>query len=360
MATLQYRVDGGAWQNAANATKGSVTVSSDGSHTVDFQATNKAELTTTQSSQSFHIDQTKPVITLTPSGTSGSDGWYTSNVNVSIGVSDTDSGLQSSSYSVDGGAPVSNANGVTVPFSDGQHTISVSAMDNAGNQASSSISINVDTLPPTLTLSVSPIAPNGLNHWYTVPVAMSATAKDTGSGLASIQYREDGGSWQTGSSVKVTSDGSHTVSFTATDKAGNSATASQTVNVDTTPPVITISSPNPNSVIFGTTNVTGQSTDATSGVADVQVSLDNGSTWTDAAPGWSYLFHSGALANGAFKLLARSTDNAGNTGSPVGVSLILDNYPPIISVPASWDFSVSAALSVQPNVIPLKEVKIIA
>jgi hypothetical protein len=51
-------------------------------------------------------------------------------------------------------------------------------------------------------------------------------------------------------------------------------------------------------------------------------------------------------------------DLAGNTSTPVPLALVLDNYPPSISVPASWDFSVSAALSVQPNVIPLENVKI--
>ena len=147
--------------------------------------------------------------------------------------------------------------------------------------------------------------------------------------------------------------------FTTTDKAGNSVSASQIVSVDTTPPVTTITLPSPNRVIFGAVNVAGQASDTTSGIADTQVSFDNGNTWTDAASGWSYLFHSAALPNGTIKVLARSTDHAGNIGASASLVLVSDNNPPLISVPSAWDISVDAALSVQPNVIPLKEVKIV-
>lgn len=185
----------------------------------------------------------------------------------------------------------------------------------------------------------------------------SVNAIDSGSGVASSTISDNGGAAQSG--IVTLGDGVHHLQYTTIDNVGNSATALRTVNVDTTPPVTAITLPSANSVIFGAVNVAGQASDATSGIADTQVSLDNGNMWKDAASGWSYLFHSNTLPNGKIKVLARSTDNAGNIGAPASLVLVLDNNPPLISVPLAWDVSVDAALSVQPNVIPLKEVKIV-
>ena len=44
-------------------------------------------------------------------------------------------------------------------------------------------------------------------------------------------------------SITLTSEGQNTITATATDPAGNSATASVTVALDTVPPVLVISSP---------------------------------------------------------------------------------------------------------------------
>ena len=43
--------------------------------------------------------------------------------------------------------------------------------------------------------------------------------------------------------ITLTAEGENTVTATATDKAGNSATASVTVSLDTVPPILVISSP---------------------------------------------------------------------------------------------------------------------
>ena len=50
--------------------------------------------------------------------------------------------------------------------------------------------------------------------------------------------------------ITLTAEGDNTITATATDKAGNSSTASVTVALDTVPPVLVISSPN-NGQLFG-------------------------------------------------------------------------------------------------------------
>ena len=102
----------------------------------------------------------------------------------------------------------------------------------------------IDTTAPTTTASGA-----GANGWYnhTVTVGLTATDDVGGSGVASIAYSIDGGAPITviGSSATVIisaaagheNDGPHTVTFQATDAAGN-AEAAQTrkVNIDTRRP----------------------------------------------------------------------------------------------------------------------------
>ncbi|MGA7608166.1 MAG: Ig-like domain-containing protein, partial [Anaerolineales bacterium] len=280
MGSLQYSVDGGAWESCASALNGSVTISTDGSHTVTFLATSVAG-TTTEKSQSFKLDQKGPVITFIPSGTSGSNGWYTSDVNLAISVTDAISQPAAASYTVDGNSLSGNASGATTSLSDGVHTISVSATNSAGLQSTASATIKVDTIAPALNISTSPVAPTGQNGWYIAPLFVNATATDSGSGLSSIQNNSDGGALQNGASVLIQKDGNHTVKFTATDNAGNATSQSVSFKLEQEPPTVTCTP-------TGTAGLNGWyrsnvslaiSASAVSGISLFEYSLDLGKTY---------------------------------------------------------------------------------
>ena len=210
-----------------------------------------------------------------------------------------------------------------------------------------------------------------LSQWWVTPIQATVDvsyryAPFEGSDITSFQYSVDGEAWQNGTldasgvfTVVVSAQGYHTFAARATNSAGTGA-ASSTFQIDSLPPVTTFVSPGTNAVVRGPENISGQTWDATSGVGGTQISLDHGSTWTDLASSasWSYAFDSARLPNGPFTILGRGVDNAGNTSIPASLRLILDNHPPLISVPALWDSSVSAALTVEPNIIPLKDVEI--
>ena len=63
---------------------------------------------------------------------------------------------------------------------------------------------------------------------------------DTGSGVAATYYKVDGGAKQTGNTVALTTDGTHTIVYWSVDWAGNvEQQHTVTVNIaDTTPPVV--------------------------------------------------------------------------------------------------------------------------
>ena len=146
------------------------------------------------------------------SGTSGANGWYVSPIQVNSGAADAASGLGSIQYSLDGGAFQAGSS-VTIS-TDGAHTVSFQAVDNAGNAATSPTqTINIDMTGPAITVTL-PTA-DGSGGWYkTAPVTVAALANDATSGLSSIQYSIDGGAQQAGTSALISTDGTHTVSFT--------------------------------------------------------------------------------------------------------------------------------------------------
>ena len=109
--------------------------------------------------------------------------------------------------------------------------------------AASSPTADTDATPPTTVASGAPAG------WTSEPVTVTLTATDNpgGSGVAAITYRLDGGAETIvpGARTQVTivapadhaNDGLHTLSFSATDNAGNDEVAqSLTVEIDTRPP----------------------------------------------------------------------------------------------------------------------------
>jgi len=81
--------------------------------------------------------------------------------------------------------------------------------------------------------------------WYTTPVTATLTAYDaSGSGIAFTQYGFDGQTWTTYSGPFVLPDGLYTFYYRSQDNKGNlEQTRKQAFQIDTVPPVITITQP---------------------------------------------------------------------------------------------------------------------
>jgi hypothetical protein len=118
----------------------------------------------------------------------------------------------------------------------------------SGTSATTSASVpSTDTTAPTTTATPSP-APNGAG-WNNanVSVALAATDNSGGSGVKQITYSASGaqpiGSTivsGASTSVSITTDGTTTISFFATDNANNvEATKTITINLDKTAPSVT-------------------------------------------------------------------------------------------------------------------------
>ena len=159
---------------------------------------------------------------------------------------------------VDGSVAVISAppSGSTFPL--GTTTVDCSATDAHGNTATGSFTVTVqDTTPPTLTLPANIIAEATSSAG--AAVTFTATATDIVDGPVTVVCTPDSGSTF---ALDVTT----TVSCSATDAHGNTATGSFTVKVqDTTPPAITV--PATLSVLVGAPKsvLTGSATDLVDG-----------------------------------------------------------------------------------------------
>ncbi len=184
----------------------------------------------------------------------------------------------------------------------GTHVYTVNASDNAGNTATKSVTYSVDDVtPPTITITVPT---EGQHFAFGATINASFGCSDPGgSGVATC----------TAASTVDYSVGTHTYTVNATDNAGNPATKSvnYTVDPDTTPPTITITSPvDGRHYAFGTTFPGAYSCDDTGGSG---VATCAASTSIDLSPG-THVF------------TVNSTDGHGNATTK-SVTYIIDAAP---------------------------------
>jgi len=220
ISEMKYRVDGNAWQDYTSP----FTVSDSGEHTVTFYAIDGAG---NNNSTLFNIkiDKVLPTVShsLNPSTSDGSNGWYVSNVEVTISSADSTSGISVTKYRIDNGV----WQDYTAPFpitDDGQHTVDYYAVDNAGNNASSeTFSLKIDSANPPSLASLSGTKEGDV---YTTDVTVSISRTDSTSGIAYTKYRTNGGTWTTyNSPFTLTEDGTYTVDYYSVDNAGNTESA---------------------------------------------------------------------------------------------------------------------------------------
>ncbi len=223
---------------------------------------------------------------------------------------------------------------------DGSHTVMVAAYDGASNHEEATVTFTVDTVDPIISI-VSPV-----NHSYnnTGSVLVAWTSTDALSGIAYHELRLDSGPTLTLPSdvqslqLNSLADGSHTVSVTAYDNAGNHNETTVTFTVDRIDPTISIISPATGSYNnTGSVLVAWSSHDTLSGIAYHELRVDSGPTLTLPSDVQSLQLNS--LAEGGHKVYLAAYDNAGNHNQ-TNASFIVDSAGPVITAtPASPIYS---------------------
>ena len=181
----------------------------------------------------------------------------------------------------------------------GTYNVTLTVKDTSGQTAAvtTTAAVTVAPNPLTITARVSP-APNSAG-WNHGPVTVSFTCSTTGSPVISCP-----------ASQSVTTDvAGQLVSGSVTDAAGDSKTASVTVNLEVTPPILTVASPTANSTVTLSTSTIGISGNASSIAAPIVSVTCKGVAATISGTAFSC---TGGLAAGANPLPIVATDIAGN------------------------------------------------
>src|SRR2546422_566690 len=213
-----------------------------GTHTITVTATDAATNSATCTTTFTVSDTTAPSVVCSAVPGASADGNCQAavpNVMGGVSVSDACSGAGAISLSQ------SPAAGTLVGL--GTHTITVTATDAATNSATCSTTFTVsDTTAPSVVCSAVPGASADGNCQAAVPNVMGGVSvSDACSGVGSITLSQ---SPAAGTLVGL---GSHTITVTATDAAGNSATCTTIFTVtDTTAPTVNCS-PVPNASADG-------------------------------------------------------------------------------------------------------------
>jgi hypothetical protein len=309
----------------------------EGSFPVNFWGVSSFGDTSTQESVTWRLDTVAPEVSLVVSGdTLGANGWYKAGpVTVSASGSDGTSGVANARVSVDGGPWIDAAQVI----GDGVYTVNLRARDNAGNMGVGTGLVNIDGTPPWLDVEESGTV--GESGWFVSrDVTAIATGLDDTSGVASIEHKVEGGSWDNGDSIVVSGEGLHTIEWRATDVAGNLTTEVRSLQIDSVAPVSEFINPSDGSemTVAGVLDIRGASSDSTSGLDSVEISLDGGTNWRQlevSGGNWSYAWDTRSVPDGTYTVLVTGSDVAGNTAPPVSVRVIVKNTKPTAMVTAT-------------------------
>ena len=146
VAYTEYSTDGGStWTTGT-----SLTVSDEGIHTIAYRSADDVGNVENAKTTTAKIDMTEPTTTQT-----GADSrWHNHDVTVTFAAQDAASGIQSTTYSTDGGVTWQTGTSLVVTASadhanDGANTILYRSTDGAGNlEASRSCEVRIDTSRP--------------------------------------------------------------------------------------------------------------------------------------------------------------------------------------------------------------------
>ncbi|EKL4584836.1 Ig-like domain-containing protein [Escherichia coli] len=246
------------------------------------------------------------------------------------------------------GVPASVISGLA----DGTVTISATITDSAGNSSTQTHNVQVNTA--AVSLSVSTIS--GDNIINAAEAGSALTLSGTGTNFATgtvvtvllngkgySATIQNNGSWSVNvpaADVAALADGtSYTVSASAQDSAGNSATASRSVAVDLTAPVISINTVStddrlnaaeqqqPLTLNGSTSAEVGQTVTVTFGGKTYTATVAANGTWALNVPAADLA----ALGQGAQTITASVNDRAGNPGQTTH-ALTVDTVAPTVTI----------------------------
>ncbi|ENJ4076431.1 Ig-like domain-containing protein [Enterobacter hormaechei] len=245
---------------------------------------------------------------------------------------------------------------VTLPASEvqalanGEHTLTVNVSDKAGNGSSTTADFTVDTAAPVVTINT--VAGDDILNTSEQGLAQIISGQANGAAAGDVVTVTVGGktftgavqadgSWSVGvpaSVIGALGEGSHSISVSVTDAAGNTGSATHGITLSGNPPEFTLDPISQDNVLnaqeamqplslSGTSNLpNGSAVTVTLNNVNYQATVENG-RWSVQVPVSDVL----DLANTLYTVSVSGTDSVGNSGS-AEANLLVDTVLPQVIV----------------------------
>lgn len=231
---------------------------------------------------------------------------------------------------------------------EGEYTVKAVSTDDYGNKGEDSTTLTYDRTAPATDLNgtgvyissgekISALVNNGQYFAKNESFALSGTITERSLKSFTINGATitpaTSGSWTY--TPEVPSDGANTYKLSLEDTAGNKSEYTLYVTKDSTPPVITLTSPAAGlNTKEGSINIDGNVFDSGSGMKSVSYTLNNATVSKETASSGSLagLFGDITLpSEGKYTLSVTATDVLGNTSAPSSVEFTYDKSAPSLS-----------------------------
>ncbi|HBL8910409.1 TPA: Ig-like domain-containing protein [Enterobacter hormaechei] len=239
-------------------------------------------------------------------------------------------------------------------LADGTVTLSATITDSAGNSSTqthdvvvntASVALTVNTLSGDDVINAAEAGASLVINGSSAQFASGTQVTITLNGKSYTATIQSDGAWQTtvpAADVGALADGaSYQVSASAQDSAGNSASATHTISVDTTAPVISVNTLSGDDVlnaaeaqqpltVHGSSSAeAGQTVTVTLGGKTYTALVGSDGTWTLDVPAADLV----ALSQGALTVTAVVNDKAGNSGQTTHThTLTVDTVAPAVTI----------------------------
>ncbi|MFA5174511.1 MAG: fibrinogen-like YCDxxxxGGGW domain-containing protein [Candidatus Pacearchaeota archaeon] len=271
---------------------------------------------------------------------------YSSDTGLDIDLTISDPNLDSCWYSVNNGVTNTSlgTNGVcsditSETWSAGSHTVYVYANDTNGNNGTGSVTFTIDTTNPTIDYSSESDSDNSLLNRNNIYVKVSASEANEKNITFNLYYSN-------GSSVNSSSytdarreinwtgltDESYKFNVSIYDNASNSAsTATRSLRIDTTNPLITIVSPASQTYTDSSVSFSVSSNENLSSCVFSLNDFATNYTMTlnSSNTGASYNRN---VDDGSYTAKFWCIDSAGNANNTVNISFAIDTVNPVINI----------------------------
>jgi len=201
----------------------------------------------------------------------------------------------------------------TTEHNETEHKLTAKAYDVLGLKIATSITVFVDNTPPTVSIN----EPKS-ETFYSGTMDVSVNATDNQE-LGNVHIRVDNTEWLAMTydpidllwkydlNTTTLSDGQHTLTALALDKASNPATTSTTLSTDNTQPTLTIQTPQSGITVGMTLSVEIQASDA-SGISRIEFYLQDVLVYTDHDAPYEWLWDTTQYPNGEYTITVKAYD----------------------------------------------------